>query len=72
MTEIVGDGEEVEVEEGEELTENDLDMIYQKAQKSDRTMGEMEPPSTFTFTLRGYQKQALLYVSLQRWFLRFN
>ncbi|KAJ7044998.1 DNA repair protein RAD5 [Mycena alexandri] len=62
VTEIVGDGEEVEVEDGEELTENDLDMIYQKAQKGDRTMGEMEPPSTFTFTLRGYQKQALLWM----------
>lgn len=62
VTEIVGDGEEIEVEDEEELTENDLDMIYQKAQKSDRTMGEMEPPDTFTFTLRGYQKQALLSV----------
>ncbi|KAJ7642840.1 SNF2 family N-terminal domain-containing protein [Mycena rosella] len=63
VTEIVGDGEEIEVEEdGEELTENDLDMIYHKAQKSDRTMGEMEPPDTFTFTLRGYQKQALLWM----------
>lgn len=63
VTEIVGDGEEIEVEEGEELSANDLDMIYQKAQKSDRSMGEMEPPDTFTFTLRGYQKQALLSVS---------
>ncbi|KAJ7640954.1 DNA repair protein RAD5 [Roridomyces roridus] len=62
VTEIVGDGEEIEVEEGEELNKNDLDMIYKKAQKSDRTMGEMEPPDTFTFTLRGYQKQALLWM----------
>ncbi|KAJ7762400.1 DNA repair protein RAD5 [Mycena maculata] len=64
VTEIVGDGEEIEVDEddGEELSENDLDMIYQKAQKSDRTMGEMDPPNTFTFTLRGYQKQALLWM----------
>ncbi|KAF8204424.1 DNA repair protein RAD5 [Mycena galopus ATCC 62051] len=62
VTEIVGDGEEIEVDDGEELSENDLDMIYKKAQKSDRTMGEMEPPSTFTFTLRGYQKQALLWM----------
>jgi DNA repair protein RAD5 len=62
VTEIVGDGEEIEVDDGEELSENDLDMIYKKAQKSDRTMGEMDPPSTFTFTLRGYQKQALLSV----------
>ncbi|KAJ7070484.1 DNA repair protein RAD5 [Mycena amicta] len=63
ITEVVGDGEEIEVEEGEELTDNDLAMIYQKAQKSDRTMGEMDPPDTFTLTLRGYQKQALLWLS---------
>lgn len=29
-TEIVGDGEEVEVEEGEDLSETELDMIYRK------------------------------------------
>jgi DNA repair protein RAD5 len=29
-TEIVGDGEEVEVEEGVDLSENELDMIYKK------------------------------------------
>lgn len=76
--EIVGDGEEVEVEEGEDLSENELNMIYKKyaleiasktmliflsvnrAQKNDRVMGEMQPPETFTLTLRGYQKQALL------------
>lgn len=29
---------------------------------NDQQMGEMEPPDTFTLTLRGYQKQALLYV----------
>lgn len=29
-TEIVGDGEEVEVEDGEDLSENELDMIYKR------------------------------------------
>lgn len=29
-TEIVGDGEEIEVEEGEDLSKGDLDMIYQR------------------------------------------
>jgi len=29
-TEVVGDGEEIEVEEGEELSKNELDMIYRK------------------------------------------
>ncbi|KAF7307476.1 DNA repair protein [Mycena indigotica] len=63
VTEIVGDGEEIEVEEGEEVTDNDLAMIFQKAQKGDRAMGEMDPPETFTLSLRGYQKQALLWMS---------
>ncbi|KAH9949377.1 SNF2 family N-terminal domain-containing protein [Amylocystis lapponica] len=61
--EIVGDGEEVEVEaDGEELSENELDLIYKKAQQNDQNMGEMNPADTFTLTLRGYQKQALLWM----------
>ncbi|KAK0465497.1 P-loop containing nucleoside triphosphate hydrolase protein [Desarmillaria tabescens] len=60
--EIVGDGEEIEVEEAENLSKNDLDMIYEKAQQSDRTMGEMEPADTFNLSLRGYQKQALFWM----------
>ncbi|KAH7915692.1 SNF2 family N-terminal domain-containing protein, partial [Hygrophoropsis aurantiaca] len=58
-TEFVGDGEEIEVEDGEELSDNELDLIYKKAQRNDQSMAEMEPPDTFTLTLRGYQKQAL-------------
>jgi DNA repair protein RAD5 len=60
--EIVGDGEEVEVEEGEELSDNELDVIYKKAQKNDQSMAEMDPPDTFTLALRGYQKQALMWM----------
>lgn len=30
-TEIVGDGEEIEVEESEDLSENELDMIYKRS-----------------------------------------
>ncbi|OJA20678.1 HLTF/DNA helicase [Rhizopogon vesiculosus] len=61
-TEIVGDGEEVEVEEGEELSDNELDVIYKKAQQNDLSMAEMDPPDTFTLTLRAYQKQALMWM----------
>ncbi|KAG2050647.1 hypothetical protein BDR06DRAFT_960022 [Suillus hirtellus] len=60
--EIVGDGEEVEIEEGEELSDSELDVIYKKAQKHDQSMAEMNPPGTFTLTLRGYQKQALMWM----------
>jgi DNA repair protein RAD5 len=38
----------------------DLLILRFRAQKNDRTMPEMEPADTFTFTLRPYQKQALL------------
>ncbi|KAF8079094.1 DNA repair protein RAD5 [Lyophyllum atratum] len=61
-TEIVGDDEEIEVDDAEDLSKNDLDAIYKRAQHNDRTMGAMEPSDTFTLTLRGYQKQALLWM----------
>ncbi|KAJ3570626.1 hypothetical protein NP233_g4279 [Leucocoprinus birnbaumii] len=59
--EVVGDGEEIEVDATEELSGNDLDLIYQKAQQKDNTMPMMEPNESFNLTLRGYQKQALQY-----------
>jgi DNA repair protein RAD5 len=82
VKEIVGDGEEIELEDAEVLSDNDIGAIYQKlvqtvdilatlmkqlftrAQHNDRSMGEMEPAHSFNLTLRGYQKQALLSVSL--------
>ncbi|KAG5652932.1 hypothetical protein H0H81_003075 [Sphagnurus paluster] len=62
VTEIVGDNEEIEVDDAEDLSKNDLDAIYKRAQLDDRAMGTMEPADTFTLTLRGYQKQALLWM----------
>ncbi|KAG5341638.1 hypothetical protein C0989_008396 [Termitomyces sp. Mn162] len=62
VTEIVGDDEEIEVDDAEDLSKNDLDAIYKRAQNNDRTLGTMEPSETFTLTLRGYQKQALLWM----------
>ncbi|KAG5643141.1 hypothetical protein DXG03_001531 [Asterophora parasitica] len=62
VTEIVGDDEEIEVDDAEDLSKNDIDAIYKRAQHNDRVMGTMEPADTFTFTLRGYQKQALLWM----------
>ncbi|KAK7058564.1 DNA helicase rad5 [Paramarasmius palmivorus] len=60
--ETVGDGEEIEVDDDEELSRNDIDMIYKRAQHNDRTMNEMEPAESFALQLRGYQKQALLWM----------
>lgn len=46
-------------EEGEELEEDQLDMLYQKAQSFDFNTPEAEPVSSFALDLREYQKQAL-------------
>ncbi|KAF9566925.1 DNA repair protein RAD5 [Agrocybe pediades] len=59
VKEIVGDDEEIEVDNSEELSKNDLDTIYTRAQHNDKTMGAMDPAESFDLTLRGYQKQAL-------------
>ncbi|KAI0360987.1 hypothetical protein OH77DRAFT_1492142 [Trametes cingulata] len=42
-----------------DITEEELNLIYKKAQQNDRELAEMEPTDTFTLKLRGYQKQAL-------------
>ncbi|KXN90093.1 DNA repair protein RAD5 [Leucoagaricus sp. SymC.cos] len=60
--ELVGDGEEIEVDATEELSGNDLNLIYQKAQQKDNTMSMMEPAESFNLKLRGYQKQALSWM----------
>ncbi|GLB43501.1 putative HIRAN domain containing protein [Lyophyllum shimeji] len=67
VTEIVGDNEEIEVDDAEELSKNDIDAIYQRAQHHDQTMGTMEPADTFILTLRNYQKQALLWMHSLEW-----
>ncbi|KAF8338153.1 P-loop containing nucleoside triphosphate hydrolase protein [Cantharellus anzutake] len=64
--EVIGDeedAEEVEVE-GEELTDQQVANIYTKAQQSEKLlrMPEMQPSSSFTLTLRPYQKQALKWM----------
>ncbi|RMJ26203.1 hypothetical protein PHISP_02946 [Aspergillus sp. HF37] len=51
--------ESPEENESEELEEDQLDNLYKKAQTFDFSMPEAEPPSTFTMSLRTYQKQAL-------------
>ncbi|KAI0640000.1 SNF2 family N-terminal domain-containing protein [Trametes polyzona] len=55
-----GNGDEDE-EEGD-ITEEQLNMIYKKAQENDRQLAEMDPAETFTLKLRGYQRQALCWM----------
>ncbi|KAI0756307.1 SNF2 family N-terminal domain-containing protein [Daedaleopsis nitida] len=45
-----------------DVTEEQINLIYKKAQENDSKLGEMEPTDTFTLQLRGYQKQALLWM----------
>ncbi|KAF8514339.1 SNF2 family N-terminal domain-containing protein [Hysterangium stoloniferum] len=59
---VVGDDDVEDEDDAELLTDGQLDMIYKKAQRNDNMMPEMEPADTFTFTLRSYQKQALLWM----------
>jgi DNA repair protein RAD5 len=48
-----------EEEDGQELEEDQLDALYQKAQSFDFDTPPAEPASTFALDLRKYQKQAL-------------
>ncbi|KAN0060342.1 DNA helicase rad5 [Thecaphora frezii] len=45
--------------DGTEVTLNQLDQVYSKAQLHDADLPEVDPPETFALNLRPYQKQAL-------------
>ncbi|RYP47813.1 hypothetical protein DL769_011279 [Monosporascus sp. CRB-8-3] len=51
-----------DAEEGQELEQDQLDTLYQKAQSFDFSTPEAEPPNTFAMTLRPYQKQSLYWM----------
>lgn len=55
-------GSASEAEDGEELQQDQLDALYQKAQTFDFNTPEAEPADTFDMTLRPYQKQALFWM----------
>jgi DNA repair protein RAD5 len=48
--------------EGKEVAEDTLNSLYKKAQMYDPDMPTMDPPNTFKFDLRKYQKQALCWM----------
>ncbi|KAJ9095987.1 hypothetical protein QFC21_005350 [Naganishia friedmannii] len=50
-------GDEAEVLDEKQL--HDLESIFNRAQQTDGLLAEVEPPDTFLYTLRPYQKQAL-------------
>ena len=49
-------------DEGEDVAEDTLNLLYKKAQMYDPNMPTMDPPDTFKFQLRKYQKQALCWM----------
>ncbi|WWC89419.1 uncharacterized protein L201_004343 [Kwoniella dendrophila CBS 6074] len=60
------EGDEDSGDEAEKLDDkqlNEIDSIYRKAQQGDNRLEETDPPDTFLYTLRPYQKQALTWMS---------
>ncbi|RUS33812.1 SNF2 superfamily RAD5 protein [Jimgerdemannia flammicorona] len=52
-----------EAEEGEkQISEEELDNLYEKAQRFDAALPEMEPARSMVLELRSYQKQALSWM----------
>ncbi|GAA5974575.1 hypothetical protein JCM5350_001200 [Sporobolomyces pararoseus] len=56
-------GDDEEEEEEDEMDEIQLNLVYSKATKNDSNLPERDPPDTFALNLRGYQKQALKWMS---------
>ncbi|WVR07134.1 hypothetical protein IAU60_004175 [Kwoniella sp. DSM 27419] len=54
-------GDEAEKLDDQQM--NEIDSIYRKAQQGDNRLDETDPPSSFLYTLRPYQKQALTWMS---------
>lgn len=46
-------------EEEKQISEEELDNLYEKAQKFDAALPEMEPPKEMVLELRSYQKQVI-------------
>ncbi|KAK5821945.1 DNA repair protein, RAD5 [Linnemannia elongata] len=55
--------EDEEEKEGEpEVSDKELDVLYEKAQQHGREFAPMDPPPTMTYTLKQYQRQALAWM----------
>ncbi|GAA5955129.1 hypothetical protein JCM3765_003203 [Sporobolomyces pararoseus] len=58
-----GEEDDEEEEEEEEMNEIELNLVYSKATKNDANLPERDAPESFSLNLRGYQKQALKWMS---------
>ncbi|KAG0347872.1 DNA helicase rad5 [Podila humilis] len=57
----VNENEELKEEEPE-VSEKELDVLYEKAQKHGRDFAPMDPPESMTYTLKPYQRIALAWM----------
>ncbi|KAG0297005.1 DNA helicase rad5 [Dissophora globulifera] len=57
-----GDEDVKEEEEEPEVSDQELDVLYEKAQQHGREFEPMDPPPTMTFTLKPYQRVALSWM----------
>ncbi|KAG0206222.1 DNA helicase rad5 [Mortierella sp. NVP41] len=60
--EAVENGEDEEKEGEPEVSDKELDVLYEKAQQHGREFAPMDPPPTMTYTLKPYQRQALAWM----------
>ncbi|KAG0091640.1 DNA helicase rad5, partial [Podila epicladia] len=51
-----------EKEEEPEVSDKELDVLYEKAQQHGREFAPMDPPETMTYTLKPYQRTALAWM----------
>ncbi|SCV70982.1 BQ2448_3744 [Microbotryum intermedium] len=56
-------GKDADDEDEEEMSTSAIAAVYKKATKNDANLPEMEPAPSFKLELRGYQKQALKWMS---------
>ncbi|KAF9549586.1 DNA helicase rad5 [Mortierella hygrophila] len=61
VTATVNEDEE-EKEREPEVSDKELDVLYEKAQQHGREFAPMDPPPTMTYTLKQYQRHALAWM----------
>ncbi|KAG0199736.1 DNA helicase rad5 [Mortierella sp. GBA30] len=59
---LTQNGADEDKEEVPEVSDQELDVLYEKAQQHGREFDPMDPPDTMTYTLKPYQRQALAWM----------
>ncbi|KAF9100697.1 DNA helicase rad5 [Mortierella sp. AM989] len=61
-TSTTANGEDDEKEEEPEVSDKELDVLYEKAQQHGRDFLPMDPPKSMTYILKPYQRKALAWM----------